>query len=135
MSKGSNCRGCGEPGCDGWASNLSNPPLDKVVASLASLLCLAMVADAFTTYYCLAYPNSPLEVWEGNPIARWLFSNMGLVPGLILDTVVGCALVVWVSRLDFYGRGVKVGIFLFGIVCAVGAVINNLYVASLLHQG
>ena len=54
-------------------------------------------ADHWTTYLCLRAPVSGWIVTEANPIAEWLFTTLGLVPGLLVDSAVtvfaiGCLL-------------------------------------------
>ena len=49
---------------------------------------LLSAADHWTTYLCLRSPVQGFEVTEANPLAAWLFSNLGLVEGLLLDSVV-----------------------------------------------
>ena len=55
---------------------------------LASLMLLFTAADHWTTYLCLRAPVDGWVVTEANPLAEWLFNSMGLVPGLLFDSVV-----------------------------------------------
>ncbi len=55
---------------------------------LAALTLLLTAADHWTTYLCLRAPVDGWLVTEANPIAEWLFGSLGLVPGLIIDSVV-----------------------------------------------
>ena len=61
------------------------------ILALATLLLSA--ADHWTTYLCLRAPVAGWEVSEANPLADWLFSSLGLVPGLLLDSAVTVAAV------------------------------------------
>ena len=58
----------------------------------------ASAADHYTTYLMLAEPIPGWEVWEANPIARWLFDTFGLVPGLIIDSVFTIGIGIWGLR-------------------------------------
>ena len=45
-------------------------------------------ADHWTTYLCLRNPVTGWDVSEANPISDWLFSGIGLVPGLLVDSAI-----------------------------------------------
>ncbi len=55
---------------------------------LALLTLLISAADHWTTYLCLRHPVAGWEVAEANPLADWLFSTAGLIPGLLIDSAV-----------------------------------------------
>ena len=65
---------------------------------LATLTVLLSAADHWTTYLCLSKPVAGVVVSEANPIADWLFSSVGLVPGLLVDSVLTLAALVLVIR-------------------------------------
>lgn len=54
---------------------------------LALLTLLLSAADHWTTYLCLRAPVPGWIVTEANPLADWLFQTAGLVPGLLIDSV------------------------------------------------
>ena len=94
--------------------------------TLALLTLLVSAADHWTTYLCLRAPIEGWQVAEANPLADWLFTSFGLVPGLLIDSAIT---IVAVSFL-FFTRNVPdlaKGLF-FGIVIAWTsfAVVNNL---------
>jgi hypothetical protein len=83
-------------------------------------------ADHWTTYLCLRNPVAGWEVTEANPISDWLFASIGLVPGLLLDSVVtlfAVGFVLWTTRLPQFIKG---KIFLLITLVTGYAVVNNL---------
>ncbi|MEE9607879.1 MAG: hypothetical protein V3U03_09080 [Myxococcota bacterium] len=62
---------------------------------LALLTVLLSAVDHWTTYLCLREPVADLRVSEANPIADWLFSQVGLIPGLLLDSALTLAAVLF----------------------------------------
>ena len=81
--------------------------LAKLAAMLHLLAALALAlsaADHWTTYLCLHSPVSGFEVTEANPLAAWLFQSVGLVEGLMIDsllTIVALAFLIttrWMPR-------------------------------------
>ena len=92
---------------------------------LAAATLVLSAADHWTTYLCLRNPVAGWEVTEANPISDWLFSSLGLVPGLLIDSVVtlfAVSFLLWTNRLSQYIKGT-----FFGFVALVTgyAVINN----------
>ena len=82
-------------------------------------------ADHWTTYLCLRRPVSGWQVTEANPITEWLFQTLGLVPGLLVDsllTVAAVAFLLTTRRLPDFAKKA-----FFGLVVAstAYAVINN----------
>jgi hypothetical protein len=99
---------------------------------MALLTVLLSAADHWTTYLCLRTPVAGWEVTEANPIAHWLFGSVGLVPGLIIDSVLTLGAVGFLlttRRLSGFGK-----FCFFGLISAwTGyAVINNLQAISTL---
>ena len=82
-------------------------------------------ADHWTTYVCLRQPVSGWQVTEANPISEWLFQSVGLVPGLLIDSVVTVSAVVFLlttRRLPDFAKKAFFGL----VVASTGyAVINN----------
>ena len=99
---------------------------------LAFLTVLLSAADHWTTYLCLRNPIDGWLVTEANPISDWLFQVMGLVPGLLFDsviTVVAVLLLVTTTRVSKYTKGA----FFCLVVTTTGyAVINNVGALSAL---
>jgi hypothetical protein len=93
---------------------------------LALLTLLLTAADHWTTYLCLKAPVPGFEVSEANPIADWLFQSVGLVPGILLDSVVTLAamgFLVWTALIPLAAKR----IFLLVVIAWTGyAVLNNL---------
>ena len=52
-------------------------------------------ADHYTTYLMLANPIPGWDVWESNPVAKWLFDTFGLIPGLAIDSVFTIGAGIW----------------------------------------
>jgi len=92
---------------------------------LVALTLLLTAADHWTTYLCLRAPVSGWQVTEANPIADWLFQGMGLVPGILLDSVVTLAAIAFLLSTALIPRAVKSGFFLAVIFWTGWAVINN----------
>ena len=93
---------------------------------LLAFLTLALsAADHWTTYLCLRNPVAGWQVTEANPISDWLFQGMGLVPGLLIDSIVTVAavmLLLTTSRIPHYAKNA----FFSLVVMTTGyAVINN----------
>jgi hypothetical protein len=95
------------------------------VRALAAATLILSAADHWTTYVCLRDPVAGWEVTEANPISDWLFSWLGLVPGLLVDSVVtlfAVGFLLWTNRLPQYVKGT----FFSVVALTTGyAVINN----------
>jgi len=93
------------------------------VLAIATLALSA--ADHWTTYVCLRQPIAGWEVVEANPISEWLFETVGLVPGLLADSLVTvCAVAFLLTTRRLPNLAKKA---FFGLVVAFTgyAVINN----------
>ena len=93
---------------------------------LAGLTLLLAAADHWTTYVCL---RSPVEGWivtELNPIADWLFTSVGLVPGLVLDSVITIGAVAFLLSTRRLPEAAKSVFFAGMCVWTAYAVFNNL---------
>ena len=97
---------------------------------LAVCVVLAGTADHWTTYLCLRSPVSGFDVSEGNPLAAWLFGQVGLVPGLLLDSMITLFAVFVVVKTELVPQGLKLGFFAAVCVWTGLAVANNL---TILH--
>lgn len=93
---------------------------------LAIAALLLSAADHWTTYLCLRTPVEGWLVSEANPIADWLFENLGLVPGLMVDSAVTVVAVAFLVTTPLLPRPVKGIFFVFVIGWTAYAVANNL---------
>jgi hypothetical protein len=71
--------------------------MEARVQILAGLTLLLTAVDHWTTFLCLRQPVEGWLVSEANPIANWLFATIGLVPGLLLDSVVTLGAVAFLA--------------------------------------
>ncbi|MGH0030025.1 MAG: hypothetical protein ACQGVC_09560 [Myxococcota bacterium] len=93
---------------------------------LALLTLLVSAADHWTTYLCLRSPVPGWNVTEANPLADWLFTTAGLVPGLMIDsavTIAGVSFLVVTRNVPPVAKGV---FFTVVIAWTSLAVLNNL---------
>jgi len=70
------------------------------LAMLYSLAILSLAltgADHWTTYLCLRRPVAGWDVSEANPVASLLFDWTGLVPGLMIDSIITLVAVLFVA--------------------------------------
>ena len=93
---------------------------------LATTTLFLTVADHWTTYLCLRSPVPGWAVSEANPIADWLFQSAGLVPGLVIDSLVTLVAVVFLATTTRLPQGAKVGCFVAIAGFTGYAVANNL---------
>ncbi len=93
---------------------------------------LLTVLDHWTTYVCLRGVVPGWQVSEGNPVAAWLFTSVGLVPGLLIDSAITLGAVAFVLRTSFLTHGAKGTYLSLLLVTTSFAVINNLGAVSLL---
>jgi hypothetical protein len=97
-----------------------------MLAFLVASTVLLSAADHWTTYLCLRTPVAGWQVTEANPLSAWLFSNLGLVQGLVLDSVVTVLALAFLITTDRLPSAVKKA-FLVTVVAWTGAaVLNNL---------
>ena len=76
---------------------------------LAALTLMLSASDHWTTYLCLRQPVAGFDVTEANPFAAWLFSSAGLVQGLLIDSVITLAALVFLLHTRRLSKRVKVG--------------------------
>ena len=99
---------------------------------LAALALALSAADHWTTYLCLHSPVSGFEVTEANPFAAWLFQSVGLVEGLMIDSLLTVAALAFLLTTAWMPRTAKVA-FLVAVIGWTGfAVANNLNAIYLL---
>lgn len=93
---------------------------------LVTLTVLLTAADHWTTYLCLRQPVAGWEVTEANPIAEWLFGATGLVPGILIDSVITVFAISFLVLTPLVPRPMKLGFFTFVVAWTGWAVTNNL---------
>ena len=69
-----------------------------MVPFLAATALFFSCADHWTTYLCLRGPVAGWQVLEANPLAAWLFEQLGLAGGLWLDTAITGLAMVFLVR-------------------------------------
>ena len=98
----------------------------RMLPVLVLLLLLLTAADHWTTYLCLRQPVPGWQVSEANPLAGWLFERLGLVEGILLDSLVTLAAAGYLLATPRVPRVAK-GLFLATVSAWSGwAVANNL---------
>jgi len=96
-----------------------------MLGALAALVAVLTLLDHWTTWLCLRGSVPGWEVSEANPVAAWLFSALGLLPGLAVDTAVTAGAVLFVLQTTRLPRFAK-GLCLALLVGTTGfAVLNN----------
>jgi hypothetical protein len=95
---------------------------------LGALVIFFNMMDNVTTFACLRSATPGFRVTEANPIARWLFDSVGLVEGLVVETIIttlAVGFLVFTQRLSL-----RVRVTLLCILAALPAwaAINNLNV-------
>jgi hypothetical protein len=103
-----------------------------LLSALTAVIAVLTALDHWTTYVCLRASVPGWEVTEANPLAAWLFDSVGLGTGLVIDTAVTAAAVLFVHRTRVLPSPVK-SLCLLLLVATTGyAVANNLEAVSLL---
>jgi hypothetical protein len=97
-----------------------------MLQALAGLTLLLTAADHWTTYLCLRSPVEGWRVSELNPLADWLFVKFGLVPGLMIDSMITLAAVGFLATTALFPRSAKSVCFSILVLSTAWAVINNL---------
>lgn len=93
--------------------------------AMAGLAILLTFADHWTTWMCLRAPIRGWQAVEANPAASFLFETLGLLPGLLLDSLLTLAFVAFVltcTRLDRPGKASLLGTL---AAATAFAVVNN----------
>ncbi len=102
------------------------------LAILAVFTIVLTAADAWTTYLCLAHPHAGWSVSEANPFSDWLFQQVGLVPGLVLDGVVTFVAVLFMVSTRLLPSSAKILMLLTFVGVTGYAVVNNLGIVKML---
>ena len=94
---------------------------------LFAIITLALsAADHWTTYLCLRQPIAGWQVIEANPISDWLFARIGLVPGLLVDSLITVCAVFFLLSTHRLPRSLKTAFFSAVVLTTGYAVVNNL---------
>lgn len=93
---------------------------------LVFLTLLLTAADHWTTYLCLRAPIPGWHVTEANPIADWLFTSVGLVPGIVVDSFLTVGALGFLLGTALVPRRAKTLFFCLIIAWTGYAVVNNL---------
>jgi uncharacterized protein YacL len=106
-------------------SAIERIPVGVQVYALAIATLALSAMDHWTTYVCLRRPVAGWDVMEANPISDWLFQAVGLVPGLLVDSLVTVAAVAFLLATSRVPNFVKKGFFGVVVLSTGYAVINN----------
>jgi hypothetical protein len=96
-----------------------------MLTMLAAITLVLTALDHWTTYLCLTQHVPGWRISEGNPLAAWLFSSVGLVPGLAIDTAITLCAVGMLVRTGLLPRGAKGACLLLLVTTTGVAVLNN----------
>lgn len=97
-----------------------------MLGSLAALLFVLTALDHWTTWLCLRADVSGWTAIEANPVAGWLFGSVGLTGGLMTDSAVTLAAVLFVMHtrlLPLRAKCAALGLLCFTTAIAV---VNNM---------
>jgi hypothetical protein len=96
---------------------------------LLVLTLLLSAADHWTTYLCLSASAPGWEVTEANPLADWLFRTLGLVEGLLVDSLVTVFALAFLATTGHLPHGVKIAFLSCAVFWTGYAVANNVQAA------
>jgi hypothetical protein len=102
---------------------------------LGGLILLFNVLDNATTYLCLRAPAENFEVFEANPVARWVFEQVGLAEGLALEMLITAAAVCFLTLTPRIPSPVKLALLGLLAVLPAWAAMNNLHVMQAIGIG
>jgi hypothetical protein len=103
-----------------------------MVPFLAVMALLVSLADHWTTWICLRAPVPGWRASEANPLAAWLFTQVGLAEGLLLDSAVTAVALLFLARARSVPEPAKLLLFAAVIFGTGLVVIHNLEAAHLL---
>ncbi len=90
---------------------------------------LLSAADHWTTYLCLSATAPGWEVTEANPLADWLFKNVGLIRGLLLDSAVTICALAFLATTPRLPHLLKIAFLSCAACWTAYAVVNNMEAA------
>jgi hypothetical protein len=91
--------------------------------------------DNATTFACLRAPVDGFEVIEANPLARWLFDALGLVEGLMIESLLTLGAVVFLIMTRTLRPEIRMGLLVVLSALPAWAVANNLRVMATIGVG
>ncbi len=103
-----------------------------MVHVLVALTAMLTAADHWTTYVCLRAPVPGWQVIETNPIADWLFTAVGLVPGILIDSLFTIGAIAFLVVTPLVPRAAKGAFFIVVAVWTGYAVVNNFQAISMM---
>ena len=86
-------------------------------------------------FFCLRDPVPGYAVVEANPIARWMFESIGLVQGLLLETVVTTGAVAFLVLSPRIPRRIRFALLALLIVLPAYAAANNYMIMQTIGLG
>jgi hypothetical protein len=95
---------------------------------LGVLAVVLNLLDNTTTFLCLRAPVNGFEVFEANPVARWIFDAVGLFEGLMIETVITTAAIAFLVLTSRIPRNARLALLLVLALLPAWAVANNLQV-------
>ncbi len=95
---------------------------------LGGLAVVLNLLDNTTTFLCLRAPIPGFEIFEANPLARWMFEAMGLLEGLVLETVITTAAVAFLVLTTRIPRRIRIALLAVLAALPAWAVANNMQV-------
>lgn len=84
--------------------------------------------DNATTFLCLRQPVANFELFEANPVASWIFGEMGLAQGLFLETAVTTLALGFLVVTSLVPDRAKLALLVLLVALPAWAVVNNLLV-------
>jgi hypothetical protein len=102
---------------------------------LGALVLLFNTLDNTTTFLCLRNPAEGFEVIEANPLARWLFDAVGLVQGLVFESIITLAAVAFLVLTQTLPTRLRLSLLAILILLPAWAVVNNLQVMAAIGAG
>ena len=100
--------------------------------SLAMFAALLTAADHWTTYLCLRQPIEGWTVVEANPLADLLFDATGLLPGLLIDSLITALAIGFILSTSKLSRATRYACLGFMTIATSYAVVNNVQALSVL---
>ena len=95
---------------------------------LGLLIVFFNALDNLTTFLSLTRATPGFEVYEANPFARWMFDAVGLMPGLLIETLVTTVAVGFLVFAPRIAPSVRLTLLGVLVVLPAWATANNLEV-------
>ena len=91
--------------------------------------------DNATTFICLRDPVAGYTVVEANPMARWMFESVGLVQGLLLETVLTTGAVAFLVLSPRISNPIRIALLALLIALPAYAAANNYMIMQTIGLG